>query len=233
MTPKRIALTNDMKMKILDAVDKNSKKANGRKRKLGEIAVDYGIKPCTLSALVKARESIETRAYSGLSPDAKRFRKADKFPDIDEALLLWFKTCRNAAIPISDELLRSKAKSFLVSLYAGSVADISMSWIQRWKNRHKIVSKLMCGESADVSDDAILTWRNTIIPSLLQRFNPADIFNGDETGLFWKLTPVHTLAFVGEKCPGGKHSKERITVFIAGSLTGTGDNKDSFIIITM
>ena len=59
MTSKPFALTNEMKFKILDAMDENSKKVNGLKRKL------VSIKPCTLSALVKALESIETRAYSG------------------------------------------------------------------------------------------------------------------------------------------------------------------------
>ncbi|XP_066149867.1 uncharacterized protein [Euwallacea fornicatus] len=48
-----------------------------------------------------------------------------------------------------------------------------------------------------------------------------DIFNGDETGLFYKTTPNKTLKFKGEKCAGGKQSKERITVWVCANMTGT------------
>jgi DDE superfamily endonuclease/Tc5 transposase DNA-binding domain/CENP-B N-terminal DNA-binding domain len=225
MATKRKSLTIDAKLKILQAVDENGKKATGFKRKLGDIANEFGIKQCTLSAILKEREKIWTRAFSGcFSSAAKRFRLADKFAEVDNALLQWFKTCRTSTIAISDELLKTKAQSFQDSLRSCETSEgdltISMSWIQRWKHRHGITSKLMCGESGAVSEEASHYWFASIVPSLLQRFSPADIFNADETGLFWKLTPQRTLAFVGEKCHGGKHSKERISVLVAASMTG-------------
>ena len=115
---------------------------------------------------------------------------------------------------MSDEILKTKATSFLRSLDPGSTECVSISWIQRCKKRHNIISKLMCGESGSVSEDDISEWHKNIIPTNLHRFPPTDIFNGDKTGLFWKLTPHRTLAFVGEKCHGGKHSKERVSVFV-------------------
>lgn len=224
MSTKRQSLTIDTKLKILQAVDENNKKATGTKKKLGDIADEFGIKQCTLSAIVKGRETIESRAFSGcFSSSTKKFRHADKFSEIDEALLIWFKGCRGTNTAVSDELLKSKAQSFISALEKDapmSDSCVSMSWIQRWKHRHNIVSVAMCGESGDVSVEDTQHWTATTLPNLLQRFSPADVFNGDETGLFWKLTPQRTLAFVGEKCHGGKHSKERITVFVAASMTG-------------
>ena len=35
-----------------------------------------------------------------------------------------------------------------------------------------------------------------------------DIFNVDETGLFYKCTPDKTVTFKGDCCSGGKNSKE-------------------------
>lgn len=36
----------------------------------------------------------------------------------------------------------------------------------------------------------------------------------DETGLFFKCLPDKTLTFKNEKCHGGKHSKERLTILL-------------------
>jgi hypothetical protein len=42
------------------------------------------------------------------------------------------------------------------------------------------------------------------IPSLLRGYIPRDIYNADETGLFFRALPNKTFAFRGEKCAGGK-----------------------------
>ena len=57
----------------------------------------------------------------------------------------------------------------------------------------------MCDESGAVAEETILNWPTNVIPNILQRFLPSDIFNGDETGLFWKMTPHRTLLFACEK----------------------------------
>jgi hypothetical protein len=62
-----------------------------------------------------------------------------------------------------------------------------------------------------------------------RRYADSDIFNGDETGLFYRLTPDRTLQFKGEKCSGGKHSKERITAWVCANMDGS-EKKKLFII---
>ena len=64
-------------------------------------------------------------------------------------------------------------------------------------------------------------WKeNTLFP-LLQRYDPSDVFNADETGLHWRLMPDKTHAVSGETCTGGKKSKERITLLVCANMTGT------------
>ena len=55
---------------------------------------------------------------------------------------------------------------------------------------------------------------------LLQRYDPSDVFNADETGLYWRLMPDKTHAVSGETCTGGKKSKERITLLVCANMTG-------------
>ena len=59
-----------------------------------------------------------------------------------------------------------------------------------------------------------------ILKLIREEFQNKDIFNADETGLFWKMTPDRTLSFRGDSCKGGKRSKERVTVLVAASALG-------------
>ena len=68
-----------------------------------------------------------------------------------------------------------------------------------------------------------------MLPALLADYDPCDVFNADETGLFFKCLPEKTLAFKGEKCHGGKRSKERVTVMVAANMIGT--EKLKFMVI--
>lgn len=52
-------------------------------------------------------------------------------------------------------------------------------------------------------------------------YEPRNIFNADETALYFKCLPDKTYEFKDEKCHGGKHSKERVTVLLATNMTGT------------
>jgi hypothetical protein len=70
---------------------------------------------------------------------------------------------------------------------------------------------MVCGESADVDDNVVDDFRSKI-GKIVEGYKAEDIFNADETGLFFKALPDKTLAPKGEACKAGKLAKERITV---------------------
>ncbi|XP_064468659.1 tigger transposable element-derived protein 4-like [Ornithodoros turicata] len=96
----------------------------------------------------------------------------------------------------------------------------SNGWLARFKARYNIVSKVVSGESAEANKDGAEAWENGQLRQILQDYDPEDIFNMDESALFFKLLPNRTLAFSGETCSGGKHSKDRISVAFAVNMTG-------------
>lgn len=55
---------------------------------------------------------------------------------------------------------------------------------------------------------------------LLASYAPCDIFNGDETALFFKLLPDNSWALNGDNCVGGKRSKDRVIVMVGANMTG-------------
>jgi len=76
------------------------------------------------------------------------------------------------------------------------------------------------GESNSVNTEITQNWLEKIWPKLREGYTDYRIYNADETGLFYKMLPNRTLKFKGEKCSGGKISKERLTVLVSASMTG-------------
>nr|XP_037272856.1 tigger transposable element-derived protein 6-like [Rhipicephalus microplus] len=55
----------------------------------------------------------------------------------------------------------------------------------------------------------------------VSEYEPRDVFNADEAGLFFNLQPEKSLYFKGKECRGGKKSKERITVLLCCNADGS------------
>ncbi|GBM26417.1 Tigger transposable element-derived protein 4 [Araneus ventricosus] len=133
-------------------------------------------------------------------------------------MLKWIRGIRDRNCPISGTLMQENAVKFSKTLgYPDFKA--SAGWLDKLKKRHGLSQKSICGESADVPEEVCVCWMQKI-PEVLQEFSQQNIFITDETGLFFKCLPTKTLAFKGDKCFGGKKSKQRITVLLCAIMTG-------------
>lgn len=67
------------------------------------------------------------------------------------------------------------------------------------------------------------------LPELLKGYNPDDIYNTDDTSLYYKCLPDKTFAFKDEKCFGVKFSKQRITLYavMVGTKMSGSDKLDA------
>ena len=82
--------------------------------------------------------------------------------------------------------------------------------------RHNIKFRSICGYNAAVDQEVCDDWKQRKLLPVLIRFDPSNIFNADETELYWRLLPDKTHA-VAEVCTGGKKSKERVTVLVCAN----------------
>jgi hypothetical protein len=98
----------------------------------------------------------------------------------------------------------------------------SNGWLDGFKKRYKIKEFVQHGQGSSAE---VLTLQAiqqiTELRLLCSRHCDQDIFNMDETGLFWKLTPNRTLATKARS--GGKKSKDRVT--LAFIVNGDGSEK--------
>lgn len=77
-------------------------------------------------------------------------------------------------------------------------------WLHRFKNRYNIdwVNKEH-GEAASVDKNVVNNWLIKL-PEITKHYAENDIFNADETGLFYQLLPSGTMRFKGEKCSAAR-----------------------------
>lgn len=78
----------------------------------------------------------------------------------------------------------------------------------------------MSGESSAVDTATVQDFRENVLAKLLDGYSPDDVYNCDETAFFFKCLPDKTLAYKSEECPGGKMSKERITMLLTCNWSG-------------
>jgi hypothetical protein len=95
----------------------------------------------------------------------------------------------------------------------------SNGWVEKFRKRNNIAFKSVCGEAASVDEEAVDNWKAKI-PEIIANYAECDIFNADETGLFYIVLPDKTMAFKNEICTGGKISKERLTVLLCSNMLG-------------
>ena len=104
------------------------------------------------------------------------------------------------------------------------------SFIHRWTKRYGIVNKAICGSKESATPyDELETWKETVLVPTLSRYSPNDIYNGDETALFYKSLPHRTYCFDGDKPAGSAKRKDRLTLFIITNMDGSDNRKLSVI----
>ena len=106
--------------------------------------------------------------------------------DFDAALLQWFKLAKSNNIPINGPILLKKATS--LARFLGNESFVAtIGFIDRWKMRNGILMKLVSGEAGSVSEEDIRPWLDVTLPDLVSQCKWEDIYNVDETGVFYKL----------------------------------------------
>ena len=131
----------------------------------------------------------------------KQVNSSTKYPVVEKCTLEWFRFARNKNINISGLMIREKAKWFVEKQGINNF-KASVGWLDKFRMRHDIIFKVICGESADVKEINCIEWTNNVMTGLLE-----NIFNADETGFFYKCTPDKSMAFKSESCQSGKETK--------------------------
>ena len=140
---------------------------------------------------------------------------------LDQAVFVRFKQKRMKGMPVSGSLLCEKATQLAEPINITNFVA-SSGWKWRFCRRHGIRNLSLQGEklSADAEGpkDFIASFKEYVQERSLSL---DQVFNADETGLYFRLLPDKTLAGAFEKSASNrKKSKDRVTLNACANASG-------------
>jgi len=174
---------------------------------------------------VKIKHSVQQS--TGVSVKHVSYSRGMIFEKMEKLLALWVDDANKKNIPLTQAAITEKAKSIFCHLkqtHGGEqIFSGSKGWFMRFKTRSNCHSVKFCGEAASADLVAAAEF-----PKEFQRYveqgnySPDQIFNVDETAVFWKRLPARTY-ICREECsaPGFKAAKDRVTVLLGANVSGT------------
>ncbi|CAB5315083.1 unnamed protein product [Rhizophagus irregularis] len=166
-----------------------------------QLAKEYEISDSAVSDILKKSEywlSIDSTLQN-----ANRFReKTCNYPQIEEALSIWIDQQISRDLTLSGPIIQEKAKEFAILFNIDNFLA-SGGWLSNFKRRNNLHTFKIRGEAGSAPVSEIPQMRAEL-QAILQEYEPRDIWNCDETALFWRLLPSKTIAHssvIGKKCP--------------------------------
>ncbi|KAM7167732.1 tigger transposable element-derived protein 1-like [Macrochelys suwanniensis] len=186
---------------------------------------------------IRAIKIIETEIRQAVASSAPKTAKVTSqvrekaLVKTEKALNLWLEDMNRKRVPMNGTMLQEKA----LSIYAmfkppteeGQPSDkkefkASQGWLNSFRNRFNLKNVQTTGEAASANEEAAKAYPEQLKEIIEERgYLPEQVFNADETGLFWKKMPTRTYISKSERqAPGFKAAKNRVTVLLCGNAAG-------------
>ena len=154
------------------------------------------------------------------NPSTSVRKGTGQWHDLESILYEWQHTLNLRGAYISGDILIEKAHQIWNSLpqYRNQPPPaFSNGWLHRFKQRYNIKQHTYHGEAGSVPEEAEEEMK--AIRTIAGNYNEDDIYNMDETGLFWRMPPSQSLSSVSR--PGVKQDKSRISIICCVNASGT------------
>ena len=96
-------------------------------------------------------------------------------------------------IPIFGVVFKENA-IILIEKFGLKNFQASSGWLTKFNERYRLAFKRICGEKASVDQKSVEEYKLQQ-KGILVGYNEKDIFNADETGLFYNMLPNKTLTY--------------------------------------
>nr|XP_032836090.1 tigger transposable element-derived protein 1-like [Petromyzon marinus] len=220
-----------------------------RQRKMLTIAEKVGLldmlkegRRYAVRYIKKEENNIRTTAAISFNRDAKRFVtvRNKTIVRMESALALWISDSRKKNIPLDTNIIRTKAKKLYETFADSEEQDdaepgssksafhaepspfnASKGWFDKIQQRFGLKSVSLHGEAASANTAGAEAYVNKCKVIIEGGYKPDQVFNMDETGLFWKRMPSRTFIMQDEaKASGFKAQKDRVTLVMCGNAAG-------------
>jgi Tc5 transposase DNA-binding domain len=112
---------------------------------------------------------------------------------VEEAVVIWVLQMQHTKRPINGPLIVEKAKQFAAALGKQDILEFSNGWLFAFCKRNGFRQFKIHGESGDV-DMTGFEKRIARLKAKIKEYDLRDIYNMDETALFYNMCPDKTIA---------------------------------------
>ena len=155
-------------------------------------------------------------------------KRTVRHPKLDNALAEWILQCQHRKVALDWKIVQAKASVFCDHL--GIPTDdrpaFTDGWLEKFLARLGFKTVKYSGEAA-WADAKAYQMELPVFQKLISHYKPSDVYNMDETGLFYSMPPDRTIASRPQS--GQKKDKTRITVALCANSDGS-DKLDLFFI---
>nr|XP_061813016.1 tigger transposable element-derived protein 1-like [Nerophis lumbriciformis] len=201
-------------------------------------ASQYQYAKSTIATILKNKEAIKGACVAkGVSVLSKQ--RSQAIEDVEKLLLIWINEKQLAGDSVSEGIIGEKARqlhSDIIKRQPGNSSSIddfkaSHGWFEKFKRRTGIHSVIRHGEAASSDDKAAEAYKELFLKMVEEEgYVPHQVFNADETGLFWKKMPNRTFITQEEKSvPGHKPMKDRLTLLMCANASGDCEIKPMLV----
>lgn len=156
---------------------------------------------------------------NGLFYNKRKLVRKCKNDYLDKALIRWFCETRDRGEPISGPILKEKALVFNESLNGSTSFKASDGWLGKFKERYNI---RMTGEKLSDDYEGAEAFTKFLIEKIkTENFSLHNIYNADESGIYWKTLQTSTLPINREGVSGWKQCKDRTTALFCCNAAGS------------
>ncbi|XP_070592166.1 tigger transposable element-derived protein 1-like isoform X2 [Erythrolamprus reginae] len=229
----RRILTIKEKIDILDMLKEG--------RSYADVGRQYGINESSVRTIRDDEKKIRQSSLMAFNKAAKRMvtPRNKRLMKMEAALSLWVQDCRKKSIALDTNTIRTKAQQLYnrledteegdadegnaASASAPATFTASKGWFEKFQRRYGLKSVSLHGEAASADTGAAENFVQRTFKDLIAEggYLPEQVFNMDETGLFWKRMPSRTFLMQDEaKAPGFKAMKDRVTLIMCGNAAG-------------
>lgn len=206
------------KLKVLDLLDK------------GDSAVSVGkvfcVNESTIRNIKKTAATIRSSAARGSSTSNKVSARVrdEAIEKMEKGLSIWIEDQTQRKVPLSLQLIQAKALKLFESFKTADSPSFTASrgWFAKFKKRQSLHNIKITGEAASADTVAAAEFPAILLEHIQEKeYRPEQVFNADETGLFWKKMPSRTYVSTEERtAPGFKAAKDRVTLLLCGNASG-------------
>ena len=216
--PKRKAYSIKEKLEIVARI------RNGQSQ--CKVARETGIAESTVRGWLKDEDKLRKFVDTVEDGDGLRRKKARQAKDdtLDRAVLNWFVQERHTGLPINGPVLKAQAE-VLDQAINGPDSNFAASngWLWRWQKRHGVKQLKIVGEKRSADTDGAAQFPAKLLTYIDEHdLVEEQIYNADESGLFYRMLPDTTLAQQNDahRAEGFKLTKDKLPCCSASTKLG-------------